>query len=97
MTRLRGVRQAAVDLKQRTVPTTQYTKNCSITLRPDEVVLIRIDCHQTSGGKIRPAVVLFDSGDDDFVAAPITSHPQRSDFDIAIDHWREAGAALAIL
>ena len=95
MTRLRGVRQAAFDLKQRTVPTTQYTNNCSMTLRPGEVVLIRIDYHQTSGGKIRPAVVLLDCRDDDFVAAPITSHPQRSDFDVAIDHWREAGLNVA--
>src|SRR5260370_39050387 len=91
MTRPRGVRQAAVDLKQRTVPTTQYTNNCSTTLRPGEVVLIRIDYHQTPGGKIRPAVVLLDAGDEDCVAAPITSHLARSDFDFAIRHWRAHG------
>jgi mRNA interferase MazF len=66
-----------------------------MTLRPGEVVLIRIDYHQTPGGKIRPAAVLLDSGDDDFVAAPITSHPRRSDFDVAIGHWREAGLNVA--
>jgi mRNA interferase MazF len=62
-----------------------------MTLRPGEVVLIRIDFHQTQGAKIRPAVVLLDAGDDDFVAAPLTSHTRRSDFDLAIDQWREAG------
>jgi mRNA interferase MazF len=60
-------------------------------VRPGEVVLIRIDFHQTPGGKIRPAVVLLDSGDDDFVAAPITSRLRASNFDVPINQWREAG------
>jgi mRNA interferase MazF len=62
-----------------------------MTLKAGEVVLVRIDFHQTAGGKVRPAVVLLDSGDDDFVAAPITSHPRISAFDIPIQQWREAG------
>lgn len=62
-----------------------------MTLRPGEVVLIRIDFHQTPGGKFRPAVVLLDSADDDFVAAPITSRLRVSDFDVPIHQWREAG------
>lgn len=62
-----------------------------MTLRPGEVVLIRIDFHQTPGGKLRPAVVLLDSADDDFVAAPITSRLRVSDFDVPIHQWREAG------
>ena len=62
-----------------------------MTLRPGEVVLIRIDFHQSPGGKLRPAVVLLDSADDDFVAAPVTSRPRVSDFDVPIHHWREAG------
>ena len=61
-----------------------------MTLRPGEVVLIRIDFHQTPGGKLRPAVVLLDSADDDFVAAPITSRLRVSDFDLPIHQWREA-------
>ena len=62
-----------------------------MTLQPGEVVLIRIDFHQAPGGKVRPAVVLLDSRDSDFVAAPITSRPRASEFDIAITGWREAG------
>jgi mRNA-degrading endonuclease toxin of MazEF toxin-antitoxin module len=62
-----------------------------MTLRPGEVILIRIDFHQTPGGKLRPAVVLLDSADDDFVAAPITSRLRVSDFDLPIHGWREAG------
>src|ERR1017187_1273663 len=62
-----------------------------MTLRPGEVVLIRIDFYQTPGGILRPAVVLLDSADDDFVAAPITSRFRVSDFDLPIHQWREAG------
>src|ERR1035437_1669114 len=62
-----------------------------MTLRPGEIVLIRIDFQQTPGGKLRPAAVRLDSGDDDFVAAPVTSHFRASDFDVPIHQWREAG------
>jgi mRNA interferase MazF len=62
-----------------------------MTLRPGEVVLIRIDFHQVAGGKVRPAVVLLDTGDEDFVAAPITSQHRQTDFDLALGQWREAG------
>lgn len=37
-----------------------------------EIVLIRMEFHQRAGGKVRPAVVLLDTGDDDFIAAPVT-------------------------
>src|SRR5260370_1011129 len=40
-----------------------------MTLRLGEVVLIRMQFHQATGAKVRPAVVLLDTGDDDFVAA----------------------------
>jgi mRNA interferase MazF len=56
-----------------------------------EIVLIRMQFHQTTGAKIRPALVLLDTGDDDFVAAPITSQLRRSDYDLAINDWRAAG------
>ena len=62
-----------------------------MTLRLGDVVLIRIDFHQTPGGKVRPAVVLLDSGDDDFLAAPITSHSRDTPFDLPISGWRAAG------
>jgi mRNA-degrading endonuclease toxin of MazEF toxin-antitoxin module len=40
---------------------------------------------------LRPAAVLLDPADDDFVGAPITSRPRVSDFDVPIHQWREAG------
>jgi mRNA interferase MazF len=66
-----------------------------MTLLPGEVVLIRIEFHQTSGGKVRPAVVLLDAGDDDFVAAPVTSQLRTTAFDVAIRDWRTAGLNVA--
>ena len=68
-----------------------------MTLRAGEVVLIRIDFHSGAGGKLRPAVVLLDSGDDDFVGAPVTSRLRVSDFDVPIQQWREAGLNTASL
>jgi len=60
-------------------------------LRPGDVILITITFHQAPGGKLRPAVVLLDAGDDDFVAAPITSRQRVSDYDVPLQQWREAG------
>jgi len=34
---------------------------------------------------------MLDSGDDDFVAAPVTSRPRGSAFDVPVHQWREAG------
>ena len=46
------------------LPMTRYTNCRAMTLRPGEVILIRIGFHQGPGGKLRPAVVLLDSADD---------------------------------
>jgi mRNA interferase MazF len=62
-----------------------------MNLQFGEVVLIRMQFHQATGAKVRPALVLLDSGDDDFVAAPITSQARRSEHDLAIEDWRTAG------
>jgi mRNA interferase MazF len=50
-----------------------------------------MEFHQIAGGKIRPAVVLLDTGDDDFIAAPITSRARASEYDLVIQEWRAAG------
>lgn len=55
-----------------------------------EVVLVRIPFHQTGGSKIRPAVVVLDSGDDDLVAAVVTSRARKSDLDLELVDWRMA-------
>jgi hypothetical protein len=40
---------------------------------------------------VRPAVVLLDTGDDDFVAAPVTSRPRLSEYDLPVQEWTTAG------
>ena len=60
-------------------------------LQLGEVVLLRMEFHQIAGGKVRPAVVLLDAGDDDFIAAPVTSRPRVSEYDLPIQEWRIAG------
>ena len=66
-----------------------------MTFRLGDVVLIRMQFHQASGSKIRPALVLLDSGDDDFIAAPITSRPIVSEHDLALVRWTAAGLNVA--
>ena len=60
-----------------------------------DVVLLRMEFHQTAGGKIRPAIVLLDTGDDDFVAAPVTSRPRLSEYDVPVQEWKIAGLNVA--
>jgi len=60
-------------------------------LEPGVVILLKIDFHQAEGSKVRPAVVLFDSGDDDFMAAPITSRRREIEYDLESRSWRAAG------
>lgn len=62
-----------------------------IALAFGDVVLIHIRFHQGEGGKVRPALVLLDSGDDDFVAAPVTSQPRGAKYDVPLEDWRLAG------
>ena len=50
-----------------------------------------MEFHQTAGGKLRPAIVLLDVGDDDFVAAPVTSRRRLSDYDLPVQEWKAAG------
>ena len=60
-------------------------------LQLGEVVLLRMEFHQSAGGKVRPAIVLLDAGDDDFVAAPVTSQPRLTEYDLPVQEWKLAG------
>ncbi len=66
-----------------------------MALRFGDIVLIEVQFHQVHGSKIRPATVILDSGDDDFVAAPVTSRPGVGEFDLALQDWRSAGLNVA--
>jgi mRNA interferase MazF len=66
-----------------------------MALRFGDVVLIAVQFHQAQGSKVRPAVVILDSGDEDFVAAPVTSRPGVAEFDLVVKEWQEAGLNVA--
>lgn len=68
-----------------------------MTLQTGDVVLIRMQFHQVQGSKIRPALVLLDTGDDDFVGAPITSQARSAEFDFSLLDWRAAGLNVSSL
>ena len=62
-----------------------------MTLRLAEVVLLRMRFHEGPGSKVRPALVVLDTGDDDVIVAPITSKPRLSAHDLPITEWSAAG------
>jgi mRNA interferase MazF len=53
-----------------------------------------MEFHQTPGSKVRPAIVLLDAGDDDIVAAPVTSRAKISEYDLPVQEWKAAGLKL---
>ncbi len=62
--------------------------------KPGDVLLLKFPFTGTGETKRRPALLLLDVGDDDLVVARITSQMARSDFDVEIKQWREAGLRL---
>jgi len=62
-----------------------------MTLQAGEVVLISVQFHQGTGTKVRPALVLLDTGDEDFVAAPITSRARGTEYDFLLQDWKACG------
>ena len=56
-----------------------------------DVVLLVFPFSSGSGAKQRPALVLFDSGDQDVLGARVTTAEGETDFDVAIENWKEAG------
>jgi mRNA interferase MazF len=56
-----------------------------------EIVLLLFPFSDSSEGKRRPALVLFDTGDDDLIVARITSQMTQTEFDVEILEWQKAG------
>lgn len=59
--------------------------------RSGEIVLTTLPFTSGTGTKRRPTLVLLDTGDDDLIVAPITSHSSQSNFDIVLLDWQKAG------
>ena len=61
------------------------------TYQPGEMVLVAFPHTSGAAGRVRPALVIFDSGDADVVLARITSKPSRSPYDVTVTDWPGAG------
>ena len=59
-----------------------------------EVLLCELAFSTAPGSKKRPVLVVADFGDADLLVAPITSHPIRGEFDLAVQEWKKAGLKL---
>lgn len=56
-----------------------------------DILLVDFPLTDRSASKQRPTLVILDTGDDDVMVAPITSQGTRSNFDVEVDDWEEAG------
>ena len=56
-----------------------------------EVVLVDFPFTDRVGSGLRPALVLLDTGDADFVAARVTSRGAIDEYDVQLRDWRSAG------
>jgi mRNA interferase MazF len=61
---------------------------------PGEILLVALTFTSQAGVKRRPVLVIRDAGDDDLLVAPITSHPARVRYDVAITQWQSSGLRL---
>jgi mRNA interferase MazF len=61
------------------------------TYQPGEVVLVAFPHTSGAAGRVRPALVILDTGDADVVLARMTSKPPRSPHDVPVADWPGAG------
>ena len=62
-----------------------------ITYDFGDIVLIGFPHTDLQGGSKRPAIVLFDSGDQDVLVARVTTQEYRGEADYKIRDWRKCG------
>ncbi|BAY39518.1 hypothetical protein NIES2111_38940 [Nostoc sp. NIES-2111] len=55
------------------------------------VILIKLPFSDAVTFKLRPVLLLLDTGDDDVVVARITSQITQTAFDVEISEWQQAG------
>jgi len=59
--------------------------------KPGDVVLVGFPFTSGTESKLRPALVILDTGDVDLMVARITTHSSLMPFDVAVIDWRVAG------
>lgn len=61
------------------------------TYRPGDLLLVAFPYSGSAQAKLRPALVVLDTGDADVVVARVTTQPYQSPYDVALADWRGAG------
>lgn len=56
-----------------------------------EIVLLNLPFSDNLNIKKRPALILIDTGDDDIIAARITTQQTKSQYDIYVNAWKDSG------
>ena len=59
-----------------------------------DILLASLVFTNQAGAKRRPVMVVYDSGEDDLLIAPITSRPARTGYDVALAQWQQSGLRL---
>jgi mRNA interferase MazF len=55
------------------------------------VVLVEFPFSTSGASKLRPALVILDTGDADVLLARVTTQPRATGFDVPLMGWRQAG------
>jgi mRNA-degrading endonuclease toxin of MazEF toxin-antitoxin module len=66
----------------------------SLTFLKGEVLLALLVFSDNQGSKRRPVLVVHDFGDSDLLVVPITSHTVRTQTDVFLSDWKNAGLKL---
>ena len=59
-----------------------------------DIVLLEYPYTDLSGVKLRPAIVLKDTNDFDFITARVTSQSRQTEYDIEVTDWKKARSLL---
>jgi mRNA interferase MazF len=62
--------------------------------QPGEVLLLSFPFVNAVGTKRRPTLVLKDTGDEDIIVARITSQTAKTELDVELVEWQNAGLVL---
>jgi mRNA interferase MazF len=62
-----------------------------------DIVLIRFPYTDLSKDKLRPSLVLLDTGDDDILLARMTSKKPHAIHDISLNDWKAASLPMAFI
>ncbi|MBM4044045.1 MAG: type II toxin-antitoxin system PemK/MazF family toxin [Planctomycetes bacterium] len=65
------------------------------TFRPGDIVLLSFPYADATGAKRRPSLIVLDTGDEDVVVARVTTQPAKTEFDVAVVEWQQAGLLAA--